>query len=116
MIEFVGPGGFWKSTVPNRWLGCKMNSELAVCQAYQKAAGRGLRKVDALLVSLDEALDSERTANIFLTRKMKLIIESLLHFVPKSKSAGDASATGFGQSWNMAKYMSEQGTTTDDEL
>jgi len=116
MIEFVGPGGFWKSTVPYQWLGCKMNPEIAACQDYQKAAGRGFREVDALLASLGKALDSERTANIFLTKNKRLISSSLLDFVPKSKSAGDASATGFGQSWNMAKYMSEQGTTTDDEL
>lgn len=86
----TGPGGFWRATVPNQWMGCKVNVELPACKALAKLEPE-LKKWDAFQAKIDGL--SPKKASRFLAANQKKMVRYLDTWVPRAKSETGMKAT-----------------------
>lgn len=86
----TGPGGFWRTTVPNQWMGCQVNGELPACQALSDLEP-DLKKWDAFQSKIDGL--SPKQASRFLAANHKKIVRYLDTYVPSAKSETGMKAT-----------------------
>jgi hypothetical protein len=86
----TGPGGFWRTTVPNQWMGCRVNGELPACKALS-GLEPDLKKWDAFQGKIDGL--SPNQANRFLAANHKKMVRYVKTFVPPTKSETGMKAT-----------------------
>jgi hypothetical protein len=86
----TGPGGFWRSTVPNQWMGCQINGELPACAALS-ALEPDLKKWDTFQAKIDGL--SPKQASRFLAANHKKMVRYLDTYVPSAKSETGMKAT-----------------------
>lgn len=86
----TGPGGFWRTTVPNQWMGCQINGELPACKALS-ALEPDLQRWDAFQAKIDGL--SPKQASRFLAANHKKMIRYLDTYVPSAKSETGMKAT-----------------------
>jgi hypothetical protein len=86
----TGPGGFWRTTVPNQWMGCQINGELPACKALS-ALEPDLKKWDTFQSKIDGL--SPKQASRFLAANHKKMVRYLDTYVPSAKSETGMKAT-----------------------
>ena len=86
----TGPGGFWRTTVPNQWMGCQVNGELPACHAL-KSLDPELKKWDAFQEKINGL--SPKQASRFLAANHKKMVRYLKTYVPSAKSETGMKAT-----------------------
>ncbi|MBD91104.1 MAG: hypothetical protein CL940_12275 [Deltaproteobacteria bacterium] len=86
----TGPGGFWRTTVPNQWMGCQVNGELPACHAL-KSLEPELKKWDAFQEKINGL--SPKQASRFLAANHKKMVRYLKTYVPAAKSETGMKAT-----------------------
>ena len=86
----TGPGGFWRTTVPNQWMGCQVNGELPACHAL-KSLEPELKKWDAFQEKINGL--SPKQASRFLAANHKKMVRYLKTYVPSAKSETGMKAT-----------------------
>ena len=109
----TGPGGFWRKTVHNQWLGCGMHAESEPCKALADAEGE-FQKWDAFQEKIGELSDSR--ARRFLAKNHKKMKRYLETYVPSRPGSQEMEATGFYKS--ALKDAMESGVNMggDDDL
>lgn len=88
----TGPTGFWRDTLPKKWLGCENNQESEPCVQLGKALPE-LEKWDSVQKKLSNM--SEKKAAKFLNRNRTRMLTYFEHYVPQDTSASAMKATGF---------------------
>jgi len=87
----TGPGGFWRTTVPNQWMGCQVNAELPACAALT-GLEPDLKQWDSFQSKIDGLSPSK--ASRFLATNQKKIVRYLKTYVPAVKSESGMKSTG----------------------
>ena len=88
----TGPTGFWRDTLPKKWLGCENNKDSEPCMQLGKALPE-LEKWDSIQKKLSNM--TEKKAAKFLNRNRTRMLTYFEHYVPQDPSAGAMKATGF---------------------
>ncbi len=90
--QITGPSGFWRKTVPNKWLGCEANGETEPCQ---KVAGMKaeLAQWDPLIDKLQK-LEPEQ-AQKFIQKNLGKMLAYVDTYVPVTDDPEGAKATPF---------------------
>ena len=109
----TAPGGFWRKTVPDRWLGCQVNAELPPCERI-KGMESEFKRLDAMQERIANL--SESGARRYLARNHKKMIAYLDTYVPERLSASAMKQTGLYAT--KLKDVMEDGATAfgDDSL
>lgn len=89
----TGPGGFWRKTVPQQWLGCGVDAATPPGCEQMTQAERELGRWDAIQKQIGE-LSPEQAAR-FLSRNKKRILAYLDTYVPSAPSATGMRDTAF---------------------
>jgi len=114
-LAVTGPTGFWRKTVPNRWLGCDAMAESAPCKKVASLQ-KELEQWDAIQKQI-ENLEADQ-ANQFLARNEARITLYLDTYVPAEPSADAMKSTPFYKK-NLAEVLdtwARQPTGADDDL
>lgn len=114
-LAVTGPTGFWRKTVPNRWLGCDAMAETEACKKVASLQ-KELEQWDAIQKQI-ETLESEQ-ANQFLSRNEQRITLYLDTYVPNEPSADAMKSTPFYKK-NLAQVLDTWAATptnTGDDL
>ena len=93
MTSVTGPGGLWRETIPNRWLGCKSDPSTEACKAFTQAATH-FKKWDAFAEKLERAPANPKR---FLVKSHGKILAYVQTYVPMVKSISGVKATPFFQ-------------------
>ena len=88
----TGPAGFWRRTVPARWLGCSFEAASAPCRALS-AAGEEFARWDDLQARIS-ALEPHQ-ARRFLARNSRDMLAYLDRYVPAKATAPAMRETPF---------------------
>ncbi|MFT7623667.1 MAG: hypothetical protein ACI9WU_002850 [Myxococcota bacterium] len=88
----TGPKGFWRDTLPNKWLGCQTNGDTEPCQRLATQASELARwdEIQAQMTKLPE-----KKARRFLGRNEARLMAYFDNYVPLQPSASAMKETGF---------------------
>lgn len=103
----TGPTGFWRKTVPGRWLGCESTPDSAPCKKVQEL-NKDLEQWDQIQKQI-ESLAPDKSA-VFLARNEARILLYLDTYVPTEPSSEAMKATPFYQK-NLAQVMDTMANT-----
>lgn len=88
----TGPTGFWRDTLPKKWLGCENDPESAPC-AQLTSKLPDLKQWDKIQAKLGKM--SETRARRFLGRNEVRVMAYFEHYVPDQPSESGMKATAF---------------------
>ncbi len=88
----TGPQGFWRNTLPKKWLGCENDPESEPCQKLSAEVPK-LRKWDKIQAKLSKM--SAGKAARFLGRNQGRIMAYFDNYVPQEPSGAAMKDTGF---------------------
>jgi hypothetical protein len=111
----TGPGGFWRTTVPNSWFGCEAEPAGAVCQRLAELAP-DFAAWDAFLVEM-AAVDPAQVPKVLEKNRQKLA-DYLESYVPSERSLSGMKATAFYAAHlkTVVESSDRLSTSTSDEL
>jgi hypothetical protein len=88
----TGPGGFWRKTLPKKWLGCPQNEELPPCIKLASLE-KDLARWDKVQEKIGKL--SVKSAKRFLARNYSKMLAYIDTYVPTEFSDSEMKKTGF---------------------
>jgi hypothetical protein len=88
----TGPNGFWRKTLPKRWLGCPSDPDQEACKLLTKHAGR-LAQWDKIQKKIEKL--SPKQAKRFLKRNRRRLQGYIEMYVPDAINDAALRKTGF---------------------
>jgi len=107
----TGPGGFWRKTVHDQWLGCVNEPTSGACKTLAAANDGVLKEWDAFQADIGKVGDGQELA--FLLKHHKRMNEYLDTWVPESPNMSAMKETGFYKE-KLDKAMGVTATSGDD--
>ena len=92
-FAITGPAGFWRKTVPERWLGCQADPDTPVCKALVGASAARFEALDKLQAEIAELPAGKEST--FLAKHGTELLAYLDAYVPATPSMSAMRDTGF---------------------